>query len=142
MADRKMKDRKMADRKMKDRKMKSGVLKVFIFLSFIFLSFIFLSFIFLSSQLSLYLFRSGRNISLIGLAFLFALMSLRFESFDRREFASGFLLSPQLLIAARQQISSLRVIRPRARGLLQNAYRLRRLPLFEQYASGQRQRLY
>src|SRR5262245_26451118 len=127
----------MADRKMKDRKMKSVVWKVFIFLSFIFLSFIFLS-----GQLSLYLLHSSRNISPIGLAFFFALIRLRFEAFDFFELAGCFLLSSQLLIAARQQITSLRVIRPRARGLLQGAHGLSRKTLFEKDASGQRQRLY
>src|SRR5262245_54257940 len=80
-------------------------------------------------------------ISLIRLAFFFALIRLRFEAFDFLEFSGGFLLTSQLLKRARQQITSLRIVRLLARSLLQSANSLRRPPLFEKDASRQLQRL-
>src|SRR5262249_34289918 len=57
------------------------------------------------------------------------------------DLAARFFFPPQLLVAPPQQISSLRVIRLLARGLLQRADGLGRFPLFEKDAPRQRQRL-
>src|SRR5262245_30246853 len=81
------------------------------------------------------------TLSPIGLAFFFALIRSRLESFDFLELARGFLLSSQLLVAPRQQITGLGVLRLLARRLLQHAHGFRRPPLFEEDASRQRQRL-
>src|SRR5262245_45884301 len=72
------------------------------------------------------------TLSLIRLAFFLALIRLRFEAFDFLELARGFLLSSQLLVATRQQITSLGVVRLIARGLLQRAHGFCRPPLFEE----------
>src|SRR4029079_11855265 len=65
--------------------------------------------------------RFPNTLSLIGLASFFALIRLRFEVFDFLKFSGGFLLAAKLLIASRQQITGLRIVRLLAGGLLQDS---------------------
>src|SRR5262245_21039947 len=63
------------------------------------------------------------------------------KHFDLFHFARRFLFASQLLVAAGKPVTGFHIVRLRALGLFQRSNGLRRLPLFEKYASSQRQRL-